>query len=55
MLQTWTKILPFFIIEWFSKKYCERHFINLSRDGREASTRSAVSPYLNAYFVVRKK
>ena len=23
MLRPWTKILPFFFIEWYSKRYCE--------------------------------
>lgn len=29
MLATWTKILPFFIIEWLAKRSCER-IINYS-------------------------
>jgi hypothetical protein len=53
MLKTWTKILPFFIIEWYSKKYCERYYINLSRVG--TAERLAVSPYRDTYFVVRDK
>lgn len=23
MLRPWTKILPFFFIEWYAKRYCE--------------------------------
>jgi hypothetical protein len=28
MLNTWTKILPFFIIEWYCKKNSERFTLN---------------------------
>ncbi|NHT75915.1 hypothetical protein G8E10_09510 [Rhizobiaceae bacterium CRRU44] len=24
MLATWTKVLPYFIVVWFAKRYCER-------------------------------
>ena len=53
MLNTWCKLLPFFFIEWYSKKYCERYYINLSRLG--TAERLAVSPYRDCYFVVRKE
>jgi hypothetical protein len=53
MLKTWVKILPFFFIEWYSKKYCERYYINLSRVGTDE--RLAVSPFRDCYFVVKKK
>ena len=33
MLRTWTKILPFFIIEWYTKKYGE--VFSITENGKE--------------------
>lgn len=54
MLQTWIKILPFFVVEWYSRKYCHAWNLNIASDGRAEGKRKAVSPFLDTYFVIRK-
>lgn len=40
MLRPWTKLLPFFIVEWYAKKDCERW-------GDKANGCEFVYPYKN--------
>lgn len=44
-MQLWTKILPFFIVEWIAKKHLERWSM-----GKE----TIVEPFKGVYFVVEK-
>lgn len=44
MLSKWTKILPVFLVEWYSLRYCERF---ASKDGE------FVNPY--SRFVIFRK
>lgn len=44
MLRPWTKLLPFFIVEWYAKKDCER-FVDGCAD--KANGCDFVYPYKN--------
>ena len=47
MLRNWTKILPFFVVEWIAKKYGEQFY-----DERVKS--NFVYPYKNVRFYFKE-
>jgi|GEM_PF-3910876 len=55
MLKSWTKILPFFVVEWFIKKHGERFDINTkSHNWDEGGRRTIVRPYSGIYMSINK-
>lgn len=44
-MKAWTKILPFFFIEWYAKKYTERFDLNTKTPVFGKKTETWVSPY----------
>ena len=54
MLQNWTKLLPYFVVEWLAKKG-QRFDINTkSNNWNESGRRSIVRPYEGVYIAVDK-
>jgi hypothetical protein len=50
-MRTWTKILPFFIVEWLSRKHGEMFTISLYT----GSFLIVTSPYKGIYFSVTEE
>lgn len=49
MMAKWTKILPFFVVEWWARKNCER-FLALKGD----RTGVYVSPYKDCMLILKR-
>ena len=47
MLAKWTKILPYFIVEWYAKKHCERMTLKMV-DGEAI----VVNPYSHTIIAI---
>lgn len=47
-MQMWTKVLPFFIVEWLAKKNLERFTIMTTKQGE-----TVVIPYKGVYIKVK--
>ena len=45
-MQNWTKILPFFVVEWLAKRHLERWTV---------ASETVVEPYKGVSFVVEKR
>lgn len=50
-MRSWTKLLPYFFVEWFIKKYGERFIV---RDTWFKDEPTIVSPYPGTYIKLKE-
>ena len=55
-MKSWTKILPFFIVEWLAKRNLERFNINIKTCNWDKSgVKQIVKPYKGVYLETKGK